>query len=542
MHETVVLVLTQIRMVWRFRWLSLVIALVLCISGWIAVVLLPNQFEVTAKVFLDTSSMLRPLLRGLAIDDRAQQDSTNMMRRTLLVRPNLESVARKTDMDLKAKTPEAFEELLNGLAKNIQVSGTSQDNIFVIGYKNSDPELATKVVEAILNLFVERSLGESRKDAGKTKQFLDKQIAEYESRLTAAENRLKDFKQNNVGLMPGEGGNYFARLESVKGQLADANLQNEVATRRRDEYRRQLDGVETLFEPEIVTTQIQRGVAGPHPLDSRIAGLQERLDQLLLQYTEKHPDVGSTRSMLEGLEKERADTPVPVAVPRTVDKESRSDSGGLQQETSIALGQAEAEVAGLAARVQEFERRVQELQKLLDTVPRIEAELSRLNRDYAINKRNYDELVKRRESLSLSEQASQSSENVQFNIIEPPRVPLIPTGPNRPLFSAMVLALGLGVGVGCAWLFAFVRPAVYSREEIETAFNLPVLGTVSRSWTSGEVIRRRMEVSTFFVGCLLLAGLFSGLLMLELKHDDLLNKLRGGDLSAKVGGIFSRYL
>jgi polysaccharide chain length determinant protein (PEP-CTERM system associated) len=310
MHETVVLILTQMRMVWRFRWLALVIAIVLCAAGWTMVVLLPNQFKVTAKVFLDTNSMLRPLLRGLAIDNRAQTDSTLMMRRTLLVRPNLESIARKTDMDLKAKTPEQFDALLTGLGKSIGISGTARDNIFVIGYKSSDPQLATKVVEAILNLFVERSLGDSRKDASKSKQFIDKQIAEYESRLTAAENRLKDFKQKNVGLMPGQGGSYYSRLEAVKGQLANAKLQLEEATRRRDEYRRQLEGVETLFEPEIVSTA--PGVSGPHPLDGRIANLQTRLDQLLLQYTEKHPDVISTRSMLEGFEKERADTPVPV--------------------------------------------------------------------------------------------------------------------------------------------------------------------------------------------------------------------------------------
>ncbi|MFT5174291.1 MAG: polysaccharide chain length determinant protein (PEP-CTERM system associated) [Gammaproteobacteria bacterium] len=538
MHETVGLVLTQLRMVWRFRWLALVVAIVLCVAGWSAVVLMPNQYKVEAKVFLDTSSMLRPLLRGLAIDNRSQENSTLMMRRTLLVRPNLESVARKTDMDLKAKTPEDFEALLNSLAKNIAVSGTRQDNIFVIGYKNSDPELATKVVEAILNLFVERSLGDSRKDAGKTKQFLERQIAEYESRLTAAENRLKDFKQNNVGLMPGEGGNYFARLEAVRGQLADAKLQLEESTRRRDEYRRQLEGVDSLFETDIETTV--QGVAGPHPLDARIEGMQARLDQLLLQYTEKHPDVTSSRALLDSLLKERDESP--VAIPESVARQEQTGTTALEQELSVALGQAEADVAGLDARVQEFDRRVQELQNLVDTVPRIEAELSRLNRDYEINKRNYDELVKRRESLALSEQASQSSENVQFNIIEPPRVPLIPTGPNRPLFSGMVLALGLGLGVGLAWLIAYARPAVYRREDIELAFNLPVIGTVSRSWTRGEVFRRRMEVSTFFIGCMLLGGLFSGLLMLEGEHNSVLDSVRGGELSGKVGAFFARYL
>lgn len=536
MHETLALLLTHVRMVWRFRWVALVFASVICAVGWAGVVLLPNQYRVEAKVFLDTSSMLRPLLRGLAVDNRTQENASAMMRRTLLVRPNLETVARKTDMDLQAKTPEQFDALLTTLGKKIQIGGTTRDNIFVIAYQHSDPQLANRVVEAILNLFVERSLGESRKDAGKTRQFLDRQIAEYEARLTAAENRLKEFKQNNVGMMPSSGGNYFSRMQGMDQELAAARLQLEEVNRRRDEYQRQVDGVEALFEPVLTVTRQARAM--PHPLDGRIESLEQRLDQLLLQYTEKHPDVVSTRDIIATLKTQRDESPVPQPEPETV-----GGSGGntMQQEITMALGQAEAEVAALTARVQEYERRTEELRKLVDTVPRIEAELARLNRDYEVDKRNYDELVKRRESLALSEQASQSNEGVQFNIVEPPRVPLKPIGPDRPLLSAGVLAAGLGAGLGLAWLLAMVRPALYSREEVERALNLPVIGTVTRTWTRGEVVRRRMEVSTFVLGCVVLAASFSALLSIEIQHSHLLDQVRGLDalqeLVRKVGGL-----
>lgn len=537
MHDTLALILTQIRMVWRFRWVALVFASIICAVGWAGVVLLPNQYRVEAKVFLDTSSLLRPLLRGLAVDTRSQQDASMMMRRTLLVRPNLETVARKTDMDLQAKTPEQFEALLTNLSSKIQVGGTGRDNIFVIGYEHSDPQLASRVVEAILNLFVEKSLSESRKDVGTTRQFLDRQVAEYEARLTAAENRLKEFKQNNVGMMPGAGGTYFARMESMTQGLAEARLQLEEATRRRDEYRRQIDGVEALFEPELTLTRPGRML--PHPLDGRIESLEQRLDQLLLQYTEKHPDVISSRDIIADLKTQREQTPVPQPEREVIPGGGRGNT--MEQEITMALGQADAEVAALSARVQEYERRVEELRNLVDTIPRIEAELARLNRDYEVDKRNYDELVSRRESLSLSEQASQTNEGLRFNIIDPPRVPLKPIGPNRPLFSAGVLLAGLGAGVGFAWLLAMLRPALYSREEVEQALNLPVIGTVTRTWTRGEAVRRRMEVSTFVFGCVLLAGSFSALLSIEIQHADLLDRVRNldalKDLVRQVGGL-----
>jgi len=161
MNEQLELIRNYIRMVWRQRWLALIVAGVLCGVGWLGVLLLPNQYEVTAKIFVDTGTLLRPLLKGIAPDSNNRVDNARMMRRTLLVRPNLEKVARKTDMDIQAKTPKEFEQLLIGLSQKISITGSPTGNIYVIGYQNSDAKLATRVVEAILNIFVERTLGET---------------------------------------------------------------------------------------------------------------------------------------------------------------------------------------------------------------------------------------------------------------------------------------------------------------------------------------------------------------------------------------------
>ena len=223
MDDLVQIARTYIRMVWRYRWLALVAASVICVGGWSFVLMIPNKYEVTAKVFLDTHSMLDPLLRGIAVGGNVHEDRVDMIRRTLLVRPNLEKVARNTDMDLTVDTPQAFERLLGSMAKNISVSGSQRGvNIFVIGYRHHDPKLATRVVEAILNIFVEGALGETRKDASSSREFLEAQIAEHESRLNEAEARLKEFKRHNVGVMPSEGRDYYSRLESVRERIAAA--------------------------------------------------------------------------------------------------------------------------------------------------------------------------------------------------------------------------------------------------------------------------------------------------------------------------------
>ncbi len=518
MQESIVQLQTYIRMVWRFRWGALVVAVIVCVMGWATVVLLPNRYEVTAKVFLDTRSLLRPLLKGLAVDSASQYDSVLVMRRTLLVRPNLEQVARKTDMDLQAETPQDLEKLLNGLAESIDVSGTSRDNIFVIAYENQDPKLATRVVDALLNLFVERQLGESRKDTSKSREFLDSQIKEYEARLIAAENRLKEFKRQNVGLMPSAGRTYYARLEDMAGQRQEAELELREAQNRAKALGQQLGGVtKMLDEGQDQTAPVT------HPLDARINELESQLDQLLLQFTDKHPDVVAARSILEKLEKQREADLASMDEPQVIEKQRAQNP--IYQELKVAAGAAVAEVAALKARVEEYKRREVELKKLVDTIPKVEAELVKLNRDYGIDQKNYDELVKRREALKISDDASQSTDEVQFNIIEPPREPLVPTSPDRPVLNAAVLVGGIAVGVAFAWLLAMMRPAFYTKEQFSELTELPVLGVVSRLWTPREMLRRRLEVASFAVGCLFLIGLYGALVALQLMDVDLVSKV-----------------
>ena len=300
MNEQLELIRNYIRMVWRQRWLALFCAGVLCGFGWLGVLLLPNQYEVTAKIFVDTGTLLRPLLKGLAPDSNNRADNARMMRRTLLVRPNLEKVARKTDMDIQAKTPKEFEKLLITLAQKISITGSPRGNIYVIGYQNSDAKLAARVVEAILNIFVERSLGASRRDTSKSKEFLEAQIAEHEKRLNTAEAQLKEFKRVNVGRMPSEGRTYFIRLEALRQTLADAELELREAQKRVGSIEQQLAS-ETPTLRDIAGASAL-ALTGPlTPYDERITVHETNLDTMLLQYTDQHPDVIATRRLIKEL-------------------------------------------------------------------------------------------------------------------------------------------------------------------------------------------------------------------------------------------------
>ncbi len=524
-----------VRMTWRFRWVALFTAVIVSCGAWFTVMMMPAQYRVETKIYLDADSMLRPLLRGIALDPNRDIRSVQLISRTLLVRPNLEAVARKTDMDLGAGTSKEFEELITGLKKRISIKSTKRSKIFVLRFTDKDPKLAYRVVEALMNILVEKALGDSRKDTTTSRQFIEEQIKDYEARLIAAESRLKEFKRQNVGLMPTDGRSYYARLESVNGKVREAKLNLKEAQRRVDAITKQLEGVPAYFagKPEQVAGQ------RVDPLAARLTKLEGDLDQLLRKYTERHPDVVTLRSLINDLTDEYEAKQSARAQTTAGGTTVNATPNPLYQELKIAQGEAEATVAALTARVAEFGSRQEQLRKLVDTIPRVEAELKRLNRDYGIDKKNYNTLVQRREQLKISNDASQTTDNVRFNVIEPPREPLAPVSPDRVMLSTAGLGGGLAAGLGLAFLIGLLKPAFYTRNDFSELTRAPVLGVISRIWTTRERVRRRIDVVTYALGCVVLVGFFAGVITVHTFYEDQFNRL---DFAAKVMQLKDRIL
>ena len=94
---------------WRFRWLMLGLVWLLSIVGWVYVSGMPENYQATARIYVDTNSILRPLLKGLTVQPNLKQ-RTALVSRTLLSRPNLEKLIRMTDLDLQVRVEVGWEQ------------------------------------------------------------------------------------------------------------------------------------------------------------------------------------------------------------------------------------------------------------------------------------------------------------------------------------------------------------------------------------------------------------------------------------------------
>ncbi|MCS0629250.1 chain length-determining protein [Telluria mixta] len=501
MAEITAVLLNFLKAIGKYRWHAIVITWVVALIGWAVVLRLPNQYEASARVYVDTQSILKPLLSSMTTVPNLEQQ-VMFMRRTLISRPNVERLMRMVDLDVKAKDTKQHDKIVDDLMAQIKVTGTERDDIYTITYVSDNPKLGKDVVSSLLTIFVEGSFSGKKQDSEKAVQFIDDQIKTYEERLAAAENSLKEFKLKNLGMLPregGGGGDFGSQLTAATDQLSQAKLELAEAEQARNAIRRQIDGEPA--KPGTVT--VDPALVDPE-LEARIGQAQKNLDNLRLQFTEQHPDVIANRRLLEQLMAQKAD----LAKNKKRSLDPGASYSPMLQQLNVSLSQAEARVASMRARVAEFENRVARLRNQSTTAPEIEAQFAQLNRDYSVNRENYQKLVERRESARLSGDLSSATDMLQFRVIDPPTVPNHPTGPNRVRLFSLVFGGALVAGLAVAFLMSQLRPTFLSQSTLRDVTGLPVLGSIGMNWTPEQTVKRRRRLVALAGSVLLLFGAY----------------------------------
>jgi len=511
--------LFYLRALWRRRWYSIAVAWLVCIVGWLWVARMPDVYLSSARVYVDTDTMLGPLMHGLAVDTNIFRQ-VDIMQRTLLSRPNLEKVARMTDLDLQVENSGDMEKLLDSLKARITI-GSQGANLFTISHKATDPDLAKRVVQALLTIFVESNLGASRKDMDQARRFIDEQIRQYEEELNAAEQRVADFKRRNMGTMPSDGSNYYKRMEEAQTALGQTTAMLSEIETKRDELAQQLKDVPQFLE--YADNTVGAGEGPQSPLELRALELEQKIDDLRLRYTDKHPDVVAARRLLDSIYKQMDDADAAAIAAKSGEGGPAGATQGpttkapnpLYDKIKLKLVEANTQIAILKRRVDEIKGKITNLREAAQTVIAKETELGRLNRDYSVIKTNYEKMLSRREAAKIAQDLETKANKVQFRVIDPPKVPVEPAGPNRLLFLSVVLVGGLGAGVAFGFVLSQIDDSFPSTSRVKEVLAYPVLGAISRIVSVADRRRRVFELSSFTLIWMGLIGAYGGLVAIE---------------------------
>jgi polysaccharide chain length determinant protein (PEP-CTERM system associated) len=490
--------------IWIKRRYIIISTWLICPIGWGVVAIMPDVYESKARVYADTQSILAPLLKGLTVQTNTDVQ-INLMVKTLLSRPNLERISRMTDLDIQAGSPNEYEKIIARLKTDIKIVKTrGRDNIFTISFEDENPEMAKNVVQSALTVFIENTLGENRTDADSAQKFLKNQIAEYENRLASSESRLTDFKQKYSNMLPDQYGGYYNKLNIAKEQLQVIELSLLEAETQLKSAKAQLNTAPT--QSNTPQNKIQSSNSIKTSYDERIAELELSLDSLQLRYTDKHPDVAEAKRRLTHLEKQRTkeiDDYLSITSNEDGSTLTASQNPVIQQ-LQIQVNQFENQVALIKVRANDYQIKVKELENKIHVLPEIEAELVALNRGYEITKEKYEQLLSRQETAQLAQQADETTNKIQFKVIDPPRAATEPSGPKRILFFILVTIIGLGAGIGMSLLVSQLSPVATSTSQLSKATGVPVFGVVSANNNLGLQKWHKKKTIIFIISNLIL--------------------------------------
>ncbi|PKM11425.1 MAG: hypothetical protein CVV13_09260 [Gammaproteobacteria bacterium HGW-Gammaproteobacteria-3] len=498
-------ILYYIKATFKYKWIIILVAWLICLPGWWYISQMPDKYTSTARVQVDTRTMLRPLLQGLAIQSDVR-GMVGIMKQLMFTRYNLEKIADLAGLSANLKTESAKLGLIGQLKTNMKIGG-GRDEIFSISYESDNPSEAKQVVQAVLTVFSEQTQQTALDDVDSAQRFLVSQIQEYEQRLRNAEKAKENFKRANVGMLPGQGVDQVTQAQQLRDTLDESKLSMEELFSRKKVLQEQLVEAQESAEDEWGLTSLNDTSSE----DPRLASLIAQRDELLIKYTKKHPSVRVISDTIKAIKERNALD----AANTEGELNAIVPANPFVQSIKASINEVDAQIAALNSRISAYEQKILKLDEEFNERLKIETEMQNLNRDYSTIYRNYQALLGRKEQANLSEKVDNQASALKFKIAEPPNKPLAPTAPKRPILYSAVFGGGLLVGIALAFLAALIKPTFIVVNQIRQATGLPVLGSISIVRNHKQIKQLRWQSVRFALACSLLIGLYTGVMTLK---------------------------
>jgi polysaccharide chain length determinant protein (PEP-CTERM system associated) len=522
MESPAALLSQYLHAIWRRRWLSIAVAWAVCLAGWAVVAFIPSRYESQARVFVDADGLLTPLLRGLAVDvDPAQQ--LDVLQKTLLSRSNIEQLIHMADLDARVRSAADKDALIAKLLDGIVIKPQTR-NLFAISYQDTNPATARNVVQSLLTIFAESSTGTARTQMSNAQRFLNDQLAAYETQLRAAEKRRAEFREQHVEILSGAAST--ANIEAARAKLEQMRAELQDAQARRDALEKELTGLPATLSVDAGNAVIiNNGNADAGSPQQRLTQAERQLADLRSRYTEQWPEIIALKGEIADLKKQVAGEP-PGADPATGARRTQI-ANNVYEQVKIRLVETMSQVASLQRRVADADADMKRLDAIAHSSPGVEAQAQDLDRDYNILKKNYEELLARRESTNLAEAADTKADKIQFRVIDAPQLPTAAVAPKRPLLFSAVLAGGLLGGLALPILLLQLDRSYANLQRLRE-LGLPVLGAVSYVARAKSRGRALMDAATFGASAFGLVAIWGLLVLISLDLHRLLPGRAGG--------------
>jgi len=445
---------------------------------------------------------------------RELRESVGTTSQVLVSVGNLEELIKKFDLYSSARAHLPMQDVVDIMRKDIMIQPARAGNAFQITYSGTDQSKVMKVANELAGRFIEISNAGSVEETVRIATYTEGEMTAAKTVMDQKDQAMRDYKKKYFNEMPDQRPGNVQRLVSLqeqyrKNQDAILNAQQTKAL-----WQEQLNSLRHASSAS-VDTDLSTSPGGPSIVDvDPLTQLQNRLNNLLLKYTENHPEVKKIRGQIEKLEAERRSGSASPTAGKTSGTVKPARSGDLVSMRSTMQYEAQiknydVQIATLTRANEEISKQAQELQKWVEAAPNREAEWSSLTRDYEVLKKQYDKLVEKNLQAQSALNQARRQQAGQFRIEDSARFPETPFKPDFKKIMGTSIVLAGGLAAALVLVSAFLDQSFRIPVDVENYLKLPVVSVVSYIPTTREKKRARI---IFFVKALML--LFAGMLVM----------------------------
>ena len=480
----------------------------------------PKIYESSASILWNNKDSLSPLLeRGMA-QTQTVAEQADIAREIILSNKLLDQLIEKAGLDVDANGQPLSERQLEiqkgSFRQSINVTNVGK-RLILISYKHLDPEMAYLVVSIVSELFLQETRLVKNQSSQGAYDFIDRQVMDYKAKLDSINQRIIEFRKQNVDLDSDTRTGVNSRVNNLRNVIRETTLQLTEARVQKRSLDEQL-----VIERKKIEQQLQAeakqasSVQRESAYAERLTNLQTNLDTLRLSYTEDYPDIvqlkeqiKNLKALMENEERKPADTMTEGVSQSTI--EVNFVESPLYIRLSNEIANVQTLIQTLEARISDTEKRLNTELERANKVNALESQLEEMTRDLDVTQSIYDDLLTRRENARVSLNLQLENQGSTFKIQEPATIPLIPSGLRFMHFALACVPLGLLVPLGLIYVYLLLDTRIRHEDSIDSDFlDIPVIGVVEHYSTKADLKLERSQTvlatSVFVIAFLLLGA------------------------------------
>ena len=466
------------------RWVQmLVVFSIVLIAAIATAVLLPPTYQSTGTILVESQQIPPDLVKATVTSFADERIA--VIKQRVMTRDNLFRIIQKYNLypdDIDTQTTSI---LINNMRESISVELLSADVqgakagkatiAFKVGFEYEKPEIAHKVANELVTLFLDENIKTRTERATETTEFLTQELDRLKVELEGVENKVATFKEQHANSLP-------EHLDMHMGMLQRADSDIKELDR---EYK------STQEELRYLDVELTSAKSSAKASSSEVMAISEldkakaELERSLVIYKETHPTIRALKRKVETLEK--------TSVAPSEVKASKAD---IATDLVVAKVQAQIEAAkvrlkSLADQKRGLQAKTSQLQAQVTRSPQAERGLFTLMRDYENAKSKYEEVKSKQVNAKIAENLESENKAERFSVLEPPIFPDKPIKPNRKKIIALGIFLGLSGAIALVALLETLDKRVRGVESLTALINMRPLVIIPYITTQVEIKRKK---------------------------------------------------